>query len=117
MPWARSSASTLADSGADAAERLAGAGLSASQWGNGPGDAYAAHQHRYDKVLVATAGSITFHLTELGRDVVLSEGERLDLPSGTEHAATVGPLGVTCLEAHLAAGTLGPEPIARGREW
>jgi quercetin dioxygenase-like cupin family protein len=107
----------LADSGADAAERLAGAGLSASQWGNGPGDTYASHRHGYDKVLVATTGSITFHLTELGRDVVLSEGERLDLPSGTEHAATVGPRGVTCLEAHLAAGTLGPEPIARGRDW
>jgi hypothetical protein len=26
-------------------------------------------------------------------------GDRLDLPPDTEHAATVGPDGVTCLEA------------------
>ncbi len=98
-------------------DRRAREGLDPSQWGNGPGDTYAPHRHGYDKVLVATDGSITFHLTELGRDVVLSEGERLDLPAGTEHAATVGPNGVTCLEAHLAAGTLGSEPTARGTEW
>ena len=102
---------------ASLAERLAREGLSPSQWGNGPGDTYAPHRHGYDKVLVATAGSITFHLTELGRDVVLSEGERLDLPAGTEHAATVGPRGVTCFEAHLDAGALGTEPVARGTEW
>ncbi len=100
-----------------AAQRLAAAGLSASQWGNGPGDTYAPHRHDYDKVLVATAGSITFHLTELGRDVVLSTGERLDLPAGTEHAATVGPDGVTCLEAHLQAGSLGAAPTERGHDW
>ena len=100
-----------------AAQRLQRAGLNATQWGNGPGDTYAPHRHGYDKVLVATSGSITFHLTELGRDVDLSEGERLDLPAGTEHAATVGPHGVNCLEAHLDAGSLGSEPLARGREW
>lgn len=87
-------------------QRLAAEGLTASSWSNGPGDRYAAHQHDYDKVLVATAGSITFHLVESGRDVDLSAGERLDLPAGTSHAATVGPRGVTCLEAHLDAGTL-----------
>jgi hypothetical protein len=26
-------------------------------------------------------------------------GDRLDLPAGTPHAATVGPNGVTCWEA------------------
>ena len=98
-------------------ERLKSAGLKASPWSNGPGETYAAHRHGYDKVLVATSGSITFHLTELGRNVELSEGERLDLPAGTEHAATVGPRGVTCLEAHLDAGSLGSEPIARDLDW
>ena len=33
-------------------------------------------------------------------------GDRLDLPAGTRHDAVVGPDGVRCLEAHLAAGTL-----------
>ncbi len=61
-------------------------------------------------MLVAAAGAITFHLPEIGRDVLLAAGDRLDLPAGTLHAADVGPHGVTCLEAHLAAGTLGRPP-------
>ncbi len=44
------------------AERLAAEGLSAGSWSNAPGDTYGAHSHSYDKVLVAAAGSITFHL-------------------------------------------------------
>jgi hypothetical protein len=33
-----------------------------------------------------------------GRDVELRPGDRIDLPAGVEHAATVGPDGVECLE-------------------
>ena len=90
--------------------RLAAQGLTPSSWSNAPGDTYAAHQHGYDKVLVATRGSIAFHLVDSGIDVNLSAGERLNLPAGTSHAATVGPVGVTCLEAHLDAGTLAAAP-------
>jgi hypothetical protein len=98
--------------------RLRKEGLDPSSWGNAPGDRYAAHSHGYDKVLVATSGSITFHLVDTGRDVNLATGERLDLPAGTAHAATVGHSGVTCLEAHLPAGTLGREPLHKGSgEW
>lgn len=97
--------------------RLVAQGLAPSSWSNGPGDTYVAHQHGYDKVLVAARGSITFHVVDAGRnvnvDVNLSLGERLDLPAGTVHAATVGPRGVTCLEAHLAAGTLPDAPRRR----
>jgi uncharacterized cupin superfamily protein len=42
-------------------------------------------------------GSIVFH-TDDG-DVVLDAGDRLDLPAGTAHAATVGPDGCACVEA------------------
>ena len=91
-------------------ERLRAEGLAPSSWGNGPADHYAEHRHPYDKVLVAAAGSITFHLPELGRDVTLDISDRLDLPAGTLHGADVGADGVTCLEAHLAAGALGAEP-------
>jgi quercetin dioxygenase-like cupin family protein len=90
---------------AELEERLRSEGLSATSWGNDPGDRYGEHSHDYDKVLVATAGSITFHLPELGREVELHAGERLDLPARTRHSATVGPEGVTCLEAHLPAGS------------
>jgi len=98
-------------------ERLRSEGLSASAWDNGAGDRYADHRHDYDKVLVAATGSITLHLSELGRDVVLSEGDRLELPAGTLHGATVGSAGVTCLEAHLPAGSLPAEPLRRSAGW
>jgi quercetin dioxygenase-like cupin family protein len=75
-------------------------------WSNGPGDRYAAHRHDYDKVLLVLAGSIAFELAEAGRSATIGEGGRLDLPSGTLHAALVGSAGVRCLELHLPAGSL-----------
>jgi mannose-6-phosphate isomerase-like protein (cupin superfamily) len=92
------------------AARLASEGLVAHAWGNGPGDRYGVHGHHYDKVLVAAQGSIAFDLPDLGSAVTLRTGDRLDLPAGTAHGASVGPSGVTCLEAHLPAGTLAGEP-------
>lgn len=98
-------------------DRLASEGLSAGGWSNGPGDRYGAHEHAYDKVLVVEQGSITFGLPGLGESYHLSEGDRLDLPAGTAHNAVVGPKGVTCLEAHLTAGSL-PDVQRRGAgEW
>jgi len=98
-------------SAADAlAARLREEHLAPYEWGNAPGVVYGGHKHDYDKVLVAASGSITFHLTELDRDVTLREGERLELPAGTIHAATVGHDGVRCLEAHLPAGSLPQSP-------
>lgn len=86
----------------NAAERVArtvftAEGLSSQAWSNGPGDRYSTHSHDYHKLLVCVAGSITFHTPE--GDVALAEGDRLDLPAGTPHSATVGPGGVRCLEA------------------
>jgi uncharacterized protein YjlB len=95
------------------ARRLRDEGLDPGSWGNGPGDRYAAHAHGYDKVLVCAAGSIVFGLPRTGARVELEVGDRLDLPAGTEHDAVVGAAGVTCLEAHLPAGTLGPLPTRR----
>ena len=66
-------------------------------WGNGPGDTYGVHAHGHHKVLFCLAGSITFHLGD--EDVTLRAGDRLDLEPGTEHAATVGPDGCSCIEA------------------
>jgi cupin superfamily acireductone dioxygenase involved in methionine salvage len=48
-------------------------------------------------VLFCLEGSIVFR-TDDG-DVALTAGDRLDLPAGTRHAATVGPAGCACLEA------------------
>jgi quercetin dioxygenase-like cupin family protein len=69
------------------------------RWGNAPGDRYDRHDHPYHKVLFCLEGSITFHLAD--RDVELGPGDRLDLPAGTPHAATVGPSGCECIEGYL----------------
>ncbi|HZD80751.1 MAG TPA: cupin domain-containing protein [Actinomycetota bacterium] len=66
-------------------------------WRNAPGDTYGRHSHPYHKVLFCLEGSIVFHCPE--GDVALGAGDRLDLDPGTEHAATVGPHGVSCVEA------------------
>lgn len=92
---------------ADLEDRLRAVGLDPGIWGNGPGDRYGAHEHGYDKVLVCAEGSIRFGLPDLGEVVDLVPGDRLDLPAGTRHDAVVGADGVTCLEAHLPAGSLG----------
>ena len=75
-------------------------GLSPYAWSNHPGDFYPAHSHAYNKVLVVVRGSITWILPESGQEIETFPGDRIDLPAGVQHAAQVGPLGVTCLEAH-----------------
>jgi uncharacterized protein YjlB len=64
-------------------------------------------------VLVVTSGSIVFGLPDRGQRIPLDVGDRLDLPAGTSHDAVVGPIGVTCLEAHLPARTLPATPAKR----
>lgn len=98
----------MGESGVEGRARaaLAAEGLRPSAWGNGPLDRYGEHEHAYDKVLVAVAGSIEFRLPATATAVELRTGDRLDLPAGTIHGAIVGPEGVTCLEAHLPAGSL-----------
>lgn len=97
----------MADATRALVERLGREGWQPTPWSNGPGDRYGAHEHDYDKVLVVSQGSIRFGLPDAGTDVDLGEGDRLDLPAGTRHDAVVGPSGVTCLEGHAPAGTLG----------
>ncbi len=87
----------MADPVCAARDAFAAEGLEPHSWSNRPGDRYGSHTHPYHKVLYCVEGSITFH-TPAG-DSALMPGDRLDLPAGTKHAATVGPEGVTCLEA------------------
>ena len=73
-------------------------------WSNGPGDRYAPHSHGYEKVLYCVEGSITFHLEEEGRDLPLRPGDRMVLPAGTVHSATVGARGCVCVEGRRDPG-------------
>ena len=75
-------------------------GLNPYAWSNGPSDVYSAHSHSYNKVIYVVQGSITFGLPELGKQITLQTGDRLDLPAGVVHDAQVGGQGVVCLEAH-----------------
>ena len=102
---------------ADLADRLRAEGLAPGSWSNGPGDRYSVHEHAYDKVLVCAAGSIVFGLPDGDRRVSMRAGDRLDLPAGTRHDAVVGPDGVSCFEAHTAAGTVGDLAVRRAGEW
>jgi len=77
--------------------RLAADGMRPHGWDNRPGDRYGWHEHAYHKVLYCVRGTITFHVP--GADLLLRQGDRLDLPPGTPHAATVGAEGVRCVEA------------------
>lgn len=72
-------------------------GLTPHTWSNEAGYRYAEHEHPYHKVLYCVDGSITFHTPD--GNIVLGPGDRLDLPPGTLHSATVGTSGVTCMEA------------------
>ncbi len=92
-------------------------GLDPTAWSNGPGDRYAAHEHVYDKVIVVERGSIRFGLPASAESIDLEAGDRLELPAGTEHEATVGGRGVTCLEAHLRSGMLERLQSRRAGAW
>jgi cupin domain len=72
-------------------------GLTPHSWGNAAGDAYGWHRHEYHKVLYCAHGSIIFHTRD--GDHALAAGDRLEIDAGTDHAATVGPDGVECMEA------------------
>lgn len=80
-------------------EEMTARGHDVSEWSNGPGYEYSTHSHPYKKILCCLEGSIVFHLA--GHDVPMSAGDRLELDPGTEHAASVGPAGVRCAEAHV----------------
>ena len=95
-PWADSVAPTQSTLW----QLMTDKGLNPYSWSNGPFDVYSAHSHSYNKVIYVVQGSITFGLPELGQQLTLKTGDRLDLPAGTVHDAHVGAQGVTCLEAH-----------------
>lgn len=73
-------------------------GIAPTQWTNAPGSVFDVHHHPYRKTLFCVLGAITFSLPDVRRDVRLAPGDRLILPVGTRHGATVGPDGVTCIE-------------------
>ena len=74
---------------------LKAVGLSPYRWSAGAGARFSAHRHSATKHLYVVAGSIDFD------GLALSRGEGIVIPAGTDHGATVGHDGVTCLEAFV----------------
>jgi quercetin dioxygenase-like cupin family protein len=75
--------------------RLAVEGFEPLAWTDAPGARYAPHAHENDESLWVLAGEITFEVA--GASYRLGPGDRLRLPAGTRHAATVGADGATYL--------------------
>lgn len=83
-------------------QRIAGllqaaGGDAVSWWSNRAGEVYAPHMHDYHKALFCVDGAIVFVVDD--DELYLTPGDRLDVEPQTEHAAVVGPDGVTCAEA------------------
>jgi quercetin dioxygenase-like cupin family protein len=92
-------------------------GLEPAVWSNLAGERFEEHAHDYDKIVVVVEGSIIFGMPGYGVGLMAGPGERVDLPAEVRHDAVVGPKGVTCLEAHLPAGTVGTRAKGRGYRW
>ena len=67
--------------------RFAREGLAAQRWENGPGAAYAMHEHPYAKVLIVEQGSIIFRVARDGRAVEPHE----EKPGRLAPTSRVGP--------------------------
>lgn len=78
---------------------FAARGMEQARWSNGAGEVYAVHSHSYRKILFCLSGEITFHLPQTNENIALGPGDRLIIPAGVHHSATVGPEGVACIEA------------------
>jgi quercetin dioxygenase-like cupin family protein len=75
--------------------RLAADGFGAFLWQDAPGAHYQSHAHENDETLWVLTGEIVFEVA--GCSYRLGPGDRLQLPAGTRHAATVGANGATYL--------------------
>jgi len=82
----------------DVEAHLQAEGLMPRAWSHATAFSYGRHVHEHHKVLCCVSGSIVFH-TDHG-DVALGPGDRMELPPGVEHGATVGADGVQCVEAY-----------------
>ena len=80
-------------------QQMVSEGLEPYRWASNPQDIFPAHEHKYEKVIMIVAGSITFGFPIEGEPTTLFPGDRLNLPPGVMHNAVAGKNGVVCLEA------------------
>jgi quercetin dioxygenase-like cupin family protein len=83
VAWGRPGAPTEQEAEA----RLSQEGYESFVWNDLAGQTYPRHRHDVDECLWVLKGEMTF--TVDGKDYVLKAGDRLYLPSGTPHTASV----------------------------
>jgi mannose-6-phosphate isomerase-like protein (cupin superfamily) len=71
-------------------------GLHPEPWSNPPNHEWPWHHHVEAKTVYCVSGSATFYTRD--GDVTIRPGDVLEIPAEAEHAATVGPAGVECVE-------------------
>lgn len=70
-------------------------GLDVTEWSDDASASYATHAHEHREVRIVLEGALTMIVD--GNERELGPGDRMDLESGQEHAARVGPDGVRYL--------------------
>lgn len=82
-------------------EKLEESGYRVSRYVYPPGTEFPEHTHEVDKIDAVVSGR--FRVTLEGEEVVLGPGDRVKVPSGTEHTAeVVGDEPVVSLDAARA---------------
>lgn len=63
------------------------------EWHDEPGTVYPLHQHQDKVSFYVTKGSVVFDFQKGGPELVVREGEHIDVPMKTPHTAQVGEDG------------------------
>lgn len=78
--------------------KLEGLGYEVSRYTYPPGTRFATHVHKVDKIDAVLHGR--FRLVLAGREVILEDGDAIEVPAGVAHSAeVVGPQAVISLDA------------------
>jgi len=72
------------------------------EWHDEPGVTYEPHAHTGAVAMYILDGGLTFQFDD--SSVVLTAGERFDVPVGKEHTAVVGTSGCTFLVGEMIEG-------------
>lgn len=72
------------------------------EWTDEPGETYEAHVHKGKVSMYIAKGSIEFCLENQCQ--IYSEGDRIDVPVGVQHTATVGPAGCSFVVGEMIEG-------------
>ncbi len=73
------------------------------EWHDEPGTVYQSHSHKGKVSLFIVNGGLTYKFADKP-DLVVSKGERFDVPPGQEHSAFVGPDGCDYVVGEMIEG-------------